>query len=463
MRKYLLLTLLFGLFLLPPLFTYAQTESELKKAVMQGISDLEDFAKTQQNQLEEKLREQKEIRRRAIAGQTAKDPKVAQENRQAVGVIEQAIALTEKGLETVNAKLKRLLSVHEIYIDMRAEYVRIYYNTHGGHRNGRPIEIKPGETFRNTSDEIAEVITSDGQILQIGPNTTLTLLKPQPPSSSGTMPRIDIEFRNVPIWKLMEGKLHYFLMKLKGFPCEGKPGGAVRACAIRTPTLIVSVRGTEFDLQVDDGGLTHLIPYDGTIEMIADQDKIDRSKINRWWETAQKRSGDKAAESPSATEIPKGTLLRVVSVQGNVRVKKDAVSEPRVVVAGDTLKAKETLLTGENGLVKITFQGGMTGDLRANSKLQAAQKEGSAEPIYALWAGTLHLLRDANSSSDKSSPAFITPNAILSAIPGAELEMSVDQSGLSSVTPYAGQIEITAKIDRLEEAKITRWWDEMYK
>jgi len=105
-------------------------------------------------------------------------------------------------------------------------------------------QIKPQQIIITGPDGYAQFKVSDGSTFEVFPNSRVT-------------------FRNTPgDWKdLLEmwvGRVKVHIEKLNGLPNHNR---------VRTPTAIISVRGTTFDVQVEEEDTTLVIVDEGLVEV----------------------------------------------------------------------------------------------------------------------------------------------------------------------------------------------------
>jgi hypothetical protein len=117
-------------------------------------------------------------------------------------------------------------------------------------RDGQPwalevgSEVKPQQIIVTGPDGYGKFRVSDGSTFEVFPNSRIT-------------------FRNTPgDWKdLIEmwiGRVKVHIQKLGGQPNHNR---------VRTPTAIISVRGTVFDVSVEDTDSTLVVVEEGTVEV----------------------------------------------------------------------------------------------------------------------------------------------------------------------------------------------------
>lgn len=154
--------------------------------------------------------------------------------------------------------------------------------------------IRRGDEIRTGHNGRVDLYFEDGCRVHLRPNTTFLY--------TGTM------------YQLLKGKIHNLIVPVPG---------AIRGELIRhrTITAVVAVRGTEFDLAIDERGLTHLTPYSGTVELAADAEGMQGVRPDRWWEGA------------GTTRIDLGAGYTALLAAGTeLEIGKDAEGEPAYVL-----------------------------------------------------------------------------------------------------------------------------------
>lgn len=419
------------------------------EVVFHHQKELEEQYRTKIATIEADLQRAERILQMAKQGQRSKDPKIRSDNIEAERLAAAAIVNYERARRIFNSFLK---ITRKRYRGAREAIDRI------NNAEGFPVatvsnllgnitvcrrakgydtvvtEEGPYNTFQpgdviETNQGFVEIVQRDGTILQFGPNSKFKV--PFPGGDSG--------------WELFKGKLHLIKAKIKGF---------LMPTQIYTPTVIVAVRGTEFDLKVDENNLTHFVPHSGKAVLTARPERINRDKVNRWWERGKKTRLPKP--------LPEGRFLRVTFIKGKVQIKRIGESRWERFSHGDTLAVGETLKTGKNGFVQIELRGELVGAIGANAILEVSQKKATKQPLFGLWQGKLYIKDKLKKEMRKEKqPIFVTPNTVC-IVQGTEFEVFVDENDVSHFTPYSGTLEIIAQMEKLDQTKINRWWDKLY-
>lgn len=179
----------------------------------------------------------------------------------AISVTKQAIKKDEAAIAKVNESMKEI--AHRLKLTERAKQ----YLT-GGQKKGIGLscqEIKgdvfmirggkkirlhdgmfpaPGDKIITAANSHVKLMTLDGSKIYLGPNSTFELIESR---FDGSVSRV------------LKGKVGFFIAKVK---LMNK-----RRFHVRTPTCAVAVRGTKFDIEVDDQGITHIDVQEGTVEV----------------------------------------------------------------------------------------------------------------------------------------------------------------------------------------------------
>ncbi|MFH2144859.1 MAG: FecR domain-containing protein [Candidatus Omnitrophota bacterium] len=117
-------------------------------------------------------------------------------------------------------------------------------------RGGQKIRLHdgmyplPGDTIVTAKDSHVMLMTLDGSIIYLKGNSSFEL--------------IEDNFDNS-VSKMLKGKAGIFIAHTKKM--------LNRRYQVRSPNCAVSVRGTKFDIEVDDNGLTHIDVQEGTVEV----------------------------------------------------------------------------------------------------------------------------------------------------------------------------------------------------
>ena len=117
-------------------------------------------------------------------------------------------------------------------------------------RDGKKIRLHdgmfpaPGDVLITAENSHAILMTLDGSKIHLRPNSTFELIEDRFDGS---------------VSQLLKGKAGIFIAHTKLL--------LNRSYRVRTPNCAVSVRGTKFDIEVDEQGLTHIDVQDGTVEV----------------------------------------------------------------------------------------------------------------------------------------------------------------------------------------------------
>ena len=150
--------------------------------------------------------------------------------------------------------------------------------------------IRPGQLVITGPDGYARFQLSDGSTFEVFPNSKVV-------------------FRNNPgNWKdlldLVLGRIKVQIQKLGGQPNYNR---------VHTPTAIISVRGTIFDVTVDDGDSTLVVVEEGQVEVA--HRRIPGSKLlnaGEWLRISK--------DEPLARKVQKGSVIKAV-----LRAASDAI------------------------------------------------------------------------------------------------------------------------------------------
>lgn len=370
------------------------------------------------------------------------------EDQEALPIARQAIDLAQQGVAEAQKRVARQAAKVDALDRARQEgpHIRAAVTEIRGQvfilkkQNGKfvPLQsaavIQPGEAVRTGRNGSMEVIFQDGSRILLSHNSEFHFTPEEKEQGA--------------LYRLRQGLMHIFGERRYKVRSPAASGGGLRGQLPRyeMPTAVAGVRGTEFDLRVDNHGLTHLITYSGTVELTALPEAMAKVKLDRWWE-----KGKAVAAKP----LPESKLLRVALTQGDVKIEGNGTS--RIATAGEHLADGEKVATGENGFARIELVDGAQGALAANTRLEV-KAQGTPEAVrYEIQQGRMHAV-----ISKKTGARLIeiaTPNAVLKG-QGAEFEVSVDGQGLADVIPLSATVEVTAQRDNLDTEKIKSWWEE---
>jgi hypothetical protein len=123
---------------------------------------------------------------------------------------------------------------------------RVYRNTEKGWVSLDPnTPFSPGEELRTGSDGFAELILTDGSTIQIGPDSTMKLIK----ITSGQS-----------FYEMLKGRLHAEMYCIKAAQKR------CREIQFR-PGEVVAIRGTEFDIEASSNGPITVTVMEGVLEI----------------------------------------------------------------------------------------------------------------------------------------------------------------------------------------------------
>lgn len=167
-------------------------------------------------------------------------------------------------------------------------------------------DIKYGEEMITDENTILHILLPDGDgEIYLDRNSKMTCSAPASPISCS----------------MLKGKLRAVIKKLQKPVAEGQPGGSfIRGkFDIRTPSVLLGVRGTEFMVEVADDGTTKVQVFEGavnisdleeknTVQVNAGQkitvvlnkplpqlETFDTASIDRWWKRIQGEEAKKEA------------------------------------------------------------------------------------------------------------------------------------------------------------------------
>ncbi|MFA5975726.1 MAG: FecR domain-containing protein [Elusimicrobiota bacterium] len=330
---------------------------------------------------------------------------------------------TDKGLAETLAKDKEALSrtKERLRLSERAiqgDFLGIPYEMSGlvekqtGSRwspISKTTPVLPGEVLRTGPDGRVLLIFEDGGHILMVPNSSFQLKKQ---SASETT------------YELIFGSIHV----------DHRPSAVknvLRLVEYHTTSAIAIVRGTTFNLSLDEANRTHLVLGSGKIDLSAmATDKKDLSK--RGW----------SRDIPLDTRpLIYGKWVRLALVEGEVFIlRPDGIA--RKAVIGAELAPNERLATGDNGMAWGFMRGDYRVVLEPNSRLSNSKK-GNRLSIQ-LQKGTFHVTTLTQPEEAEARPAFETPTNTCR-VSTAEFGVTIDaESGRTDWVPYEGTLEITS-------------------
>jgi hypothetical protein len=275
----------------------------------------------------------------------------------------------------------------------------------------------PGDEIRTSSDGQVTLLFDDGSRIELERNSQFRYL---PPATGKQLSET--------VYELIMGVIR---VKVRSTPDAVR--GEVR---VKTRTAVAAVRGTEFRLCVDDRGMTHLVPFTGTVELTADAAKIDRSALDRWWQPE--------ADVPPHAPLPQGRFLRVVNVRGNPRVQA-ADGSSREAKAGDLLTIGNRLDAGGGGFALVDLSRGYRAALGADTQIEIKPSDVPGKPIYAILAGRLHAEETSTGAATADDePPFATPNETVDVL-GAAFDVGLSQTQESDFVVFAGSLIVSER------------------
>ncbi len=130
--------------------------------------------------------------------------------------------------------------------------------------------------------------------------------------------------------------------------------------------------------------------------------------------------------------VPGGSAARVVQLTGQVSVLRD--SYPWALKVGDTIQARQIVLTGPDGFAQFQVSDGSTFEVYPNSRATFRNNPGSMRDLIDLWIGRVkvHIQRLGGQPNPNS---VRTPTAVI-AVRGTTFDVAVedeDETTLVSV------------------------------
>jgi ferric-dicitrate binding protein FerR (iron transport regulator) len=202
-------------------------------------------------------------------------------DQQAAAIARKAIAISEKAIAKMRSKIladeARLEAVEKAHRFKSKNHFAVTSMIKGGvykkTDDGWQVfdgsaPLVEGDEIRTGTDGSTEMILTDGSKIQLGPNSNFKAARLGEETS---------------IYQMLKGRVHaeYACIKKYGLPCS-------RRLQLRTPRAHIGVRGTEFSVEVQPGGLVKAIVLEGALEL-SEPDPTGDSQ------TIVVRAGEKAA------------------------------------------------------------------------------------------------------------------------------------------------------------------------
>jgi len=164
--------------------------------------------------------------------------------------------------------------------------------------------LSVGDVVETSGKSFAIILMANGGQIKINQNTKFSVDSPSGSEEAGMRVKVDIG----QIWaKIISGKQFY----------------------VKTPTAVCSVRGTEFDVKVDESGIAEVLVFQGIVEVKNDYGVVQVNK--------EERTVSKPAAAPAAPVV---VDMTTVSKWQDVVVATEEKKEEKKVEKKEEKKAE---------------------------------------------------------------------------------------------------------------------------
>lgn len=301
--------------------------------------------------------------------------------------------------------------------------------------NGSPAALKPGDLISTGGGGRLVMVFDDGRVLKLGENSTFQFI--QKPSAAADAPLLEraagyLRSGVMRLNKRIE-QLHQPVQLPYGNPKLGPMRSEVD---YRTPTAVVAVRGTEFQLTATANEPTRFVPISGEVEIKADVDGLKNYAAKPWWTNA-----------PDTIPAPtQGAVVASISGGGDI-VGADGTR--RAISRGQSVSSGEHVVAGEKSVVMLRTTDGYKIALAPTTRLDVARDPKTGGVVYILREGRMHVWGNGAPSKTR----FLTPNSV-TAPAAKEFEVSVGTGGAATFLPIDGALTVTAVANRLDWSKL---------
>lgn len=290
-----------------------------------------------------------------------------------VAVAQQAIDLGEGELKRLQAELARDIEAQKAFqqatswklagktvaVPARMSGQVMKDTAHGPVPLDASAPILIGDTIRTGNGALLEVYFEDGTSVFVNENSVFNF-------AEQTLKRS--------LYKLINGGFH-----VRRYSSNSVLGmGKNYEIQYHTPTAVAAVRGTEFEISLDENGFTHLKPASGTIELTAAKD-IDLKRLPRWWEKEAApitlEDGTRISKpANSETGIEKDEAGRLVNVlrRGHFHIVR---SDTNGTNARSKFSAGNAILTMSAGEFDVSVDNGVVDILPIRGSITVADKQ----------------------------------------------------------------------------------------
>lgn len=181
------------------------------------------------------------------------DKEAATISRKAIRIAKRAVAVAKSMISWANTRLDAVKKERSVKHKGQAGFThskkgKLYRKTPKGWQTlDETFRFAVGDELRTGDNSSADFVFSDGSTVQIGANSTLVLEKIRNKKS---------------VYRLVKGRIHAEMSCLK----------IIRNFCNRrihvSPNTVVSIRGTEFDIEKNKNGIVKVIVIDGVVGII---------------------------------------------------------------------------------------------------------------------------------------------------------------------------------------------------
>jgi len=268
--------------------------AELKKARCEKIKE------AYQLRIDKLKKAMKQAQAALKMSQEEKDAEAASIAQKAIDISKRTISRLKGMITRENSRIAAAERVGKVRGKGHAAAVSVLNGTVTRTTKGKKVEmdpnvpVRPGDRVSTGADGFVEIISSDGNTIQLDKNSEYIFVK---------------QGKDLSIYKLRTGRIRQVVTEVKLLPARGKKL-MLRRTEVRTPQAAVAVRGTGFELEAGKKA-TKLTVFDGEVEVAATRGKVkikvkkgetasvdargkikgpepfEAKSIRKWWEAAQ--------------------------------------------------------------------------------------------------------------------------------------------------------------------------------
>jgi ferric-dicitrate binding protein FerR (iron transport regulator) len=232
--------------------------------------------------------------------QEEKDAEAASIAQKAIDVSKRTISRLEGMIARENSRIAAAELVGRVKGTGHGAAVSVSNGTVTRTTKGKKVElnpstpVKPGDRISTGPNGFVEIISSDGNTIQLDRSSEYMFVK---------------QGKDLSVYKLRTGRIRQVVTQVKRLSARGKKF-MLRRTEVRTPKGAVAVRGTSFELEAGNEA-TKVTVFDGEVELAAKRGKLkvkvkkgetvsidSKGKINgpgpfeaksikKWWEVTK--------------------------------------------------------------------------------------------------------------------------------------------------------------------------------